>query len=155
MIQVGIKNISNNKLPRYEHKGDAGLDIRADFSRTTPDNPIKAFGNCQLVFATEKMPIPYIVLDPGARAKIPTGIMLDIPYGYEGVMAALGTGDASYKSEYFVTLFNLGIEPVVIEHGERIAQLVFKKVEEIEWVEVDDVGESERGTNGHGSTGKF
>lgn len=168
MIQVGIKNISNNKLPRYEHKGDAGLDIRADFSRTTPENPIKAFGNCQLVFATEKMPIPYIVLDPGARAKIPTGIMLDVPYGYEvqirprsgltlkeGVMAALGTGDASYKNEYFVTLFNLGLEPVVIEHSERIAQLVFKKVEEIEWVEVDDVGESERGTNGHGSTGKF
>lgn len=107
MIQVGIKNISNNKLPRYEHKGDAGLDIRADFSRTTPENPIKAFGNCQFVFATEKMPIPYIVLDPGARAKIPTGIMLDVPYGYEvqirprsgltlkeGVMAALGTIDS-------------------------------------------------------------
>lgn len=60
-----------------------------------------------------------------------------------------------YKAELFVTVFNLGLEPVVIEHGERIAQLVFKKVEEIEWVEVDDVGESERGTNGHGSTGKF
>lgn len=58
-----------------------------------------------------------------------------------------------YKGEIGINLFNLSNRAVVIEHGERVAQLVLKKVEEIEWIEVDDVGTSKRNTNGFGSTG--
>lgn len=165
-IQIGIKNISGNKNPRYEHKGDAGVDVRADFSRVTPENPIRLYGDGQFCFESEVNPIPCLVLESGSRALIPTGIFLNIPDGYEiqirprsglalkeGVMCALGTVDAIFRGEIGINLFNLSNRAVVIEHGERVAQLVLKKVEEIEWIEVDDVGTSERNTNGFGSTG--
>lgn len=76
-MKVQVINLSNNKLPQYETPMSAGMDIRADFSRVTVDNPIKAYGDCEVVFASPKMDgnkVTMLRLDPGARALIPTGL---------------------------------------------------------------------------------
>lgn len=166
-IAVKVVNISNNDLPKYETSSSAGMDVRADFSRITPESPIKAFGNCQFVFKSEQHPIPYLVLDPGCRALIPTGLFTSIPDGYEiqvrprsglalksgiNLANAIGTIDADYRSEIGVILINHGLDPVVIEDGERIAQFVLNKVEQIKWDEVLSLDETDR-KGGFGSTG--
>lgn len=81
-VNVDIKNISKNPNPVYVNASDAGCDVRADFSRITPNDPIKAKGNSQFVFSTPNNPA-YLILDPGCRALIPTGLFIDIPEGYE------------------------------------------------------------------------
>jgi dUTP pyrophosphatase len=110
-----------------------------------------------------------VVLAPGARAAIPTGLALAIPPGYEGqvrprsglardrgvtVLNAPGTIDADYRGEVQVLLVNLGQEPARIEPGQRIAQLVLAKVETLEVIEVGELPPSARGSGGFGSTGK-
>lgn len=110
-----------------------------------------------------------VVLAPGARAAIPTGLAMAIPPGYEGqvrprsglardrgvtVLNAPGTIDADYRGEVQVLLVNLGQEPARIEPGQRIAQLVLAKVEQLEVREVGELPSSERGSGGFGSTGK-
>lgn len=166
-VTVKVVNISNNKLPQYETLASAGMDIRVDFSRLTPENPIKAFGNCQFIFKSEEHPIAYLILDPGCRALIPTGIFTAIPAGYEiqvrprsglalkegiSLVNTPGTIDSDYRSEIGVILINHGLEPVVIEDGERIAQFVLNKVDHISWEEVESLDETER-SGGFGSTG--
>ncbi len=109
-----------------------------------------------------------IVLAPGARAAVPTGLCLAIPPGYEGQVrprsgAALreglsipnapGTIDSDYRGELRVLLVNLGDAPVCIEHGRRIAQLVIAPVVHPTLVEVDTLDETARGAGGFGSTG--
>lgn len=81
-MKVQVINLSNNKLPQYETPMSAGMDIRADFSRVTVDNPIKAYGDCEVVFASPKMDgnkVTMLRLDPGARALIPTGLKIALP----------------------------------------------------------------------------
>ncbi len=110
-----------------------------------------------------------IVLEVGGRARIPTGWALALAEGYEGqvrprsglaakhgvtVLNAPGTIDADYRGELQVLLVNLGSEPFVIAHGERIAQLVVAKVAMVEAQEVDELPPAERGTGGFGSTGR-
>lgn len=110
-----------------------------------------------------------VVLAPGARAAISTGLALAIPAGYEGqvrprsglardrgvtVLNAPGTIDADYRGEVMVLLVNLGQEPARIEPGQRIAQLVLAKVEALEVVEVAELPATQRGGGGFGSTGK-
>ena len=166
-VKVQVINKSNNDLPKYETALSAGMDVRADFSRLTPENPIKAFGNCQFIFKSEEHPVPYLILDPGCRALIPTGLFVAIPEGYEiqvrprsglalkqGVSCAnaVGTIDADYRSEVGVILINLGLDPVVIEDGERIAQLVLNKVDQIVWESTDTLNETTR-QGGFGHTG--
>ena len=166
-VTVKVVNISNNKLPEYQHNSDAGVDVRADFSRLTPEQPIKAFGNCQFIFKSKEHPIAYLILDPGCRALIPTGIFTAIPAGYEiqvrprsglalkkgiSLVNTPGTIDSNYRSEIGVILINHGLEPVVIEDGERIAQFVLNKVDHISWEEVESLDETER-SGGFGSTG--
>lgn len=82
-VNVNVINTSKNSLPKYETEGSAGVDVRADFSKITPQTPIKAFGNCQFIFKNESNPISYLVLDPGCRALIPTGLYTSIPEGWE------------------------------------------------------------------------
>ncbi len=109
-----------------------------------------------------------IVLAPGARAAVPTGLSLAIPAGYEGqvrprsglardkgvtVLNAPGTIDADYRGEVQVLLINHGQEPARIEPGQRIAQLVLAKVATLEIVEVGELASTERGGGGFGSTG--
>jgi dUTP pyrophosphatase len=143
-MKVLVINKSNNELPAYETIGSAGLDIRA--------------------FIEES-----IILKPLERKLIKTGLFLEIPVGYEAqvrprsgfalkngvtVLNSPGTIDADYRGEVGVILINLSQENVEIHTGDRIAQLVFAKVEQAEWNEVETLSETERGAGGFGSTGK-
>ena len=162
MQTVNVINLSNNKLPQYETKGAAGLDVRADFSRVSTENPIKLYGSGEFDFTKQALR-----LDAGSRALIPTGLFTAIPEGYEiqvrprsglSLKKALtcancvGTVDSDYRSEIGVIIINLGQEPAWIENGERIAQFVLNKVEQIEWNLVDSLDETDR-KGGFGSTG--
>jgi dUTP pyrophosphatase len=143
-MKVLVINKSNNELPVYETIGSAGLDIRA--------------------FIEES-----ITLKPFERKLIKTGLFLEIPVGFEAqvrprsgfalkngvtVLNSPGTIDADYRGEVGVILINLSQENVEIHSGDRIAQLVFAKVEQAEWIEVETLSETERGSGGFGSTGK-
>ncbi|MFN5443446.1 MAG: dUTP diphosphatase [Crocinitomicaceae bacterium] len=143
-MKVLVINKSNNVLPAYETIGSAGLDIRA--------------------FIEES-----ITLKPFERKLVKTGLFLEIPIGYEAqvrprsgfalkngvtVLNSPGTIDADYRGEVGVILINLSQEKVEIHSGDRIAQLVFAKVEQAEWTEVETLSETERGEGGFGSTGK-
>lgn len=161
-MQVNIKNISSNNIPQYETPSSAGLDVRADFSRVTPQNPIKLYGSGEFNFTNQTLR-----LDPGSRALIPTGLFTAIPEGYEiqvrprsglSLKKALtcanciGTIDADYRNEIGVIIINLSQDSQYIESGERIAQFVLNKVERIDWNVVEFLDETER-KGGFGSTG--
>jgi dUTP pyrophosphatase len=130
-------------VPRYMTAGAAGMDLASALERP-------------------------LVLEPGARAAVPTGWAIEIPEGYEGqvrprsgaalrrglsVPNAPGTIDSDYRGELAVILINLGQEPIEIEPGMRIAQLVIAPVARAELVEVDELGPSAREGGGFGSTG--
>ncbi|TNF46028.1 MAG: dUTP diphosphatase [Bacteroidetes bacterium] len=142
-MKVRIINQSKNPLPAYETGLSAGMDVRANL-----DEPV--------------------ILKPLERALIKTGLFLEIPEGYEcqvrprsglafkkgiTVLNSPGTIDADYRGEVGVILVNLSSEPFTVEHGERIAQLVFAKVKQAKWIEVEELSETERGAGGFGSTG--
>ena len=142
-MTVKVINRSKNALPSYSTSLSAGMDVRADLSE----------------------PLSLASLE---RAAIPTGLYFEIPAGYEiqvrprsglalkkgvTVLNTPGTVDADYRGELKVILVNLSAEPFVVEPGERIAQIVLAKHEVIDWATVDELGESERGEGGFGSTG--
>lgn len=142
-MKVKIVNKSSYPLPDYKHTADAGMDLRA---------------NLEAPFT----------LEPFERTLVPTGIYISTPVGYEcqirprsglaikngiTVLNTPGTVDAGYINEIKVILINLSKEPFVINPGERIAQMVFNKHETVEWDEVDELEDTERGLNGFGSTG--
>ncbi len=129
-------------LPAYQTERSAGLDLRADEA---------------------------VVLAPGARALVPTGLAVAIPAGHEGqvrprsglalrhglgLLNAPGTIDADYRGELQVILVNHGAEPVRLERGDRIAQLVIAPVTRAALVEVPALDETARGGGGFGSTGR-
>jgi dUTP pyrophosphatase len=108
-------------------------------------------------------------LHPGERALVPTGIALEIPPGYEAqvrprsglalrhgiaLVNSPGTIDADYRGEIGVILINHGSEPFTVANGERIAQLVFARFERAQFVEVDELGDTNRGSGGFGYTGR-
>lgn len=130
-------------LPSYATPHSSGLDLRAAISE-----PVK--------------------IKPFERVVIPTGLIIEIPEGYEGqvrprsglalkkgitVLNSPGTIDSDYRGEVKVILINLGNEEVVIERGDRIAQLVISPVQRVEVVEVEELTETIRGEGGFGSTG--
>ncbi len=109
-----------------------------------------------------------LVIRPGERILVPTGLVLEIPSGWEGqvrprsglalrhgigVVNAPGTIDSDYRGEVAVLLINLGEAPFSVSRGDRIAQLVIAPVERVEWEEVDTLASSPRGEGGFGSTG--
>jgi dUTP pyrophosphatase len=109
-----------------------------------------------------------LALRPGERLLVPTGLVLEIPLGWEGqvrprsglalrhgigIVNAPGTIDSDYRGEVGVILINLGEAPFTLRRGDRIAQLVISRVEAIEWEEADDLDGSGRGSGGFGSTG--
>jgi dUTP pyrophosphatase len=164
---VKVINKSNNKLPQYETPGAAGLDIRADFSRVSPENPIKVFGDGEIVFKGEGHSVTMLRLEPGSRALIPTGLFTAIPTGYEvqlrprsglaikkglNLINCVGTIDADYRAEWGIPVVNQGLSTIWIEDGERICQAVMNKVETISWDEVDSLDTTDR-NGGFGSTG--
>ena len=157
-MKVPIYNNSNNKNPEYTCPTDAGCDLRADFSRVSPDNPLKIYAMLRL--------------EPMARTVIPTGIFGAIPEGYEvqvrprsgmaikkglTVINTPGTIDAGYRNEWGVPVINLGFETVWIEDHERIAQAVLNKFEKIEWEnhsleDIVNMGTDRGGGLGHSGT---
>lgn len=109
-----------------------------------------------------------LVLQPGARAAVPTGLVVEVPPGWEGQVRprsglalrhgvtlpnAPGTIDSDYRGEVQVILQNLGDAPFTVRRGDRIAQLVLARVEAVEWVEAEELSETGRGEGGFGSTG--
>lgn len=168
-MKVQVINKSKNALPRYATKGDAGIDIRADFSQAEKiENSIMIYGKGVLKVAGPLQETTTLYLEPGARAIIPTGIYTAIPEGYEvqlrprsglaikkglNLINCVGTIDAGYRNEWGIPIVNQGFEPVEIKDGERIAQAVLNKFEQIEWEEVNELSESERGLGGFGSSG--
>ena len=141
-IKVLVKKINENaKMPSYAHYGDAGVDLYS--ARDT-------------------------VVPPHGRALVPTGLKIAIPNGYEGqvrpksglalkhgitVLNTPGTVDAPYRGEVGVILFNSSDNEYVARSGEKIAQMVFCKVENAEFELVEDLPETDRGEGGFGSTG--
>lgn len=141
---VKVVNKSGNQLPAYETKNSAGMDLRAN------------------------LPEGAITLKPLQRAMIPTGLFMEIPEGYEGqvrprsglaaksgitVLNTPGTIDADYRGEIKVILINLSDTPFVINHGDRIAQMVFARCEQAQLTETDTISDTERGAGGFGHSG--
>lgn len=167
-MKVKVINISNNKLPQYETKGAAALDIRIDLSRVTPETPIKGFGDAEVIWSGEGHTVPMVRIAPMSRALLPTGIFTAIPEGYQvsfrprsGMAIKKGlqlanspsTIDSDYRGEWMLPVINLGLEDIYIEDGERICQALLEKVNKIEWEVVDSLDETERGDGGFNSTG--
>jgi dUTP pyrophosphatase len=143
-MKIKIINKSRHKLPEYTTKHSAGMDIRANI-----DNDI--------------------VLKPLERALIKTGLYLEIPVGYEAqirprsglainkgvtVLNTPGTIDADYRGEVCIILINLSNENFVIKDGERICQMIIAKHKRAEWIVVEELIETVRGSGGFGYTGK-
>ena len=140
---VKIVNKSNNPLPEFKTSGSAGMDICANVDEW--------------------------ILKPGDRDAIPTGVYLEVPIGYEcqvrprsglayqhgvTVLNSPGTIDSDYRGEVKIILINHGSEDFKISGGDRIAQLVFNKIEQPEFDVVEELTSTDRGEGGFGSTGK-
>ena len=143
-MQVKIKNTSPHALPAYQTSGSAGMDLRA--------------------FIEED-----IVLKPLELKAIPTGLFLELPIGYEAQLRprsglALNFGislpnspatiDSDYRGEIKVILINLSNQDFIIKNGERIAQMIIAKYEQVEFELVTELSETVRGMGGFGHTGK-
>lgn len=141
---VKLINKSHHPAPSYATTGSAGMDIRANL--TEP-----------------------IVLEPLDRVLIPTGIFMELPFGYEAQIRprsglatkhgitlpnSPGTIDSDYRGELMIPLINLSRESFTIQDGERIAQMVIARHELVEWELVTDLEDSDRGTGGFGHTGR-
>lgn len=142
-MKVQIINRGHHALPAYATALSAGMDIRANL-------------------------VEPIVLKPMQRCVVPTGLFMALPEGYEAqvrprsglaikkgvtVLNSPGTIDADYRGEVGVILVNLSSEDFVIEDGERIAQMVIARHEQVMWEEVEVLAETERGAGGFGHTG--
>lgn len=142
-MKVQVINKSKHPLPAYATALSAGMDLRANI-----DEPI--------------------VLKPLERCLVPTGLFIALPPSFEAqvrprsglaikkgitVLNAPGTIDADYRGEVCVVLVNLSSEPFVIEDGERIAQMIVARHEQVEWDEVEVLTDTERGAGGFGHTG--
>lgn len=143
-MKIKVIRMNETELPKYETVGSAGMDVRANIKEP-------------------------ITLAPGAIKLIPAGLKVEIPLGYElqvrprsglalkhglGMANSIGTIDSDYRGEIGVIAINLSDKPYTIQPEERIAQLILNKVEQIEWVEVTELGTTERGAGGYGHTGK-
>ncbi len=143
-MKINIVNCSKHALPEYATALSSGMDLRANI-----DEPI--------------------VLKSLERKLIPTGLFIELPEGYEAqirprsglaikkgitVLNSPGTIDADYRGEICVILVNLSTEDFVIADGERICQMVIAQHAQADWIEVAQLGETERGTGGFGHTGK-
>jgi len=142
-LQIRIKKVHPEAaLPHYAHgpAEDAGMDLRA---------------------------VERVVLSPGVAQGVPTGLAIELPPGYEAqirprsgmalkhnITVNFGTIDPGYRGEIRAVMFNLGRADYVIEKGDRIAQLVVARYESVEWVEGEDLADSQRGAGGFGSSGR-
>ncbi|MEO6719573.1 MAG: dUTP diphosphatase [Ferruginibacter sp.] len=143
-ISIKIINDSPNELPTYATAGSAGMDIRANLGEDLKLNSLE-------------------------RSLVPTGLFIELPSGYEAqvrprsglalkqgitCLNSPGTIDSDYRGEIKVILVNLGNEPQVIHHGDRIAQMIISKVEQADLILVRQLNGTARGEGGFGHTGK-
>jgi dUTP pyrophosphatase len=143
-MKVNIVNKSKHPLPAYSTEASAGMDLRANIDED-------------------------IIMEPGDRCLVKTGLFLEIPIGFEAqirprsglainkgitVLNSPGTIDSDYRGEVCIILINLSREIFVIKDGERICQMVIARHEKAEWVSVDSLLQSDRGTGGFGHTGR-
>ncbi|MCH5717504.1 dUTP diphosphatase [Niabella hibiscisoli] len=143
-LQVKIVNKSQHALPAYATSGASGMDLKASIEEN-------------------------IVLQPLERTLVSTGLFIEIPEGFEAqirprsglaikqgltCLNTPGTIDADYRGEIKVILINLSNEAQTIHNGDRVAQMVIQKVEIINWVPVEELGETVRAAGGFGHTGK-
>ena len=142
-MEIKVINKSRFGLPKYATIGSAGIDLRSNEKYT-------------------------ILLEPFKRELIHTGIHIELPQGYEAqirprsglalkkgltVLNSPGTIDSDYRGEIGVILYNASKDPAVVEPGERIAQMVIAKYEQVELVNVNSLNETDRGDGGYGHTG--
>jgi dUTP pyrophosphatase len=142
-MNIKVINRSKNTLPAYETMHAAGMDMRADLEAP-------------------------VMLKPLERKLIPTGLYIELPEGYEAqirprsglaykhgisIVNSPGTIDADYRGEIKVLLVNLSTENFEINTGDRIAQMVVARHEQVQWQEVDTLNETTRGVGGYGHTG--
>ncbi|MDE7090201.1 MAG: dUTP diphosphatase [Bacteroidales bacterium] len=143
-MEVKVVNASKEALPAYQTPLSAGMDLRANV--TEP-----------------------VVLQPGQRTLVPTGLRIELPAGYEAqirprsglalkhgitVLNSPGTIDADYRGEIQVLLVNLSEQAFEIKQGERIAQMVVARHERVQWSETAELSDTERGAGGFGHTGR-
>jgi len=143
-MRIKIVNKSRHKLPEYSTTASAGMDIRANLESD-------------------------VILGAGKRVMIPTGLFLEIPVGFEAqirprsglainkgisILNSPGTIDSDYRGEVCIIMINLSDENFVIKDGDRICQMVISRHERAEWVNVDVLEETKRGSGGFGHTGK-
>ena len=143
-ISLNIINNSSNPLPAYETIGSSGMDLRANLQEA-------------------------VKLEPMHRALIPTGLFIELPLGYEAqvrprsglairhgitCLNSPGTIDSDYRGEIKIVLINLSNETFIIQHGERIAQIIIQPIIKAEWQVVKILNVSKRGEGGFGHTGK-
>ena len=144
LVEVRVVNKSRHALPEYATALSAGIDLRANL-----ESPV--------------------ILKPLQRALVSTGLFIELPAGYEAqvrprsglaakngltVLNSPGTVDADYRGEIKVILVNLSSEDFTVNDGERIAQMVIARHEQLSWKEVETLGETDRGAGGFGSTGR-
>lgn len=130
-------------MPRYETGGSAGMDLKAHI-------------------------VEPVILGPLERTLIPTGLFIELPDGYEAqirprsglaakrgltMLNSPGTIDSDYRGEIKCIVVNLSNEPQTVEPGERIAQMVIARYEQITWTEAENLSDTRRGGGGFGSTG--
>ncbi|MBY0537110.1 MAG: dUTP diphosphatase [Chitinophagaceae bacterium] len=143
-IKIATINRSENPLPEYATTGSSGMDLRANLTEPVSIKPLE-------------------------RILIPTGLFLEIPQGFEAqirprsgfafkqgitVLNSPGTIDADYRGELKVLLVNLSNEAVTVNNGDRIAQMVFQKVESVQLIVAEALTDTDRGAGGFGHTGK-
>ena len=142
-MKLKVINKSKHPLPKYETEGSSGMDLSANLEES-------------------------LILKPLDRVLVPTGLYFEFEKGYEaqvrarsglalkkglGLPNGIGTIDSDYRGELKVILINMSREDVVIEDGDRIAQVVFMKIETPELVEVEEISDTERSDGGFGHTG--
>lgn len=148
-MRVQIVNKSSNPLPTYSTEYSAGMDLRANLKDEEGNDEV-------------------ISIATGERVLIPTGLYIQLPYGYEAqirprsglalkygitVLNTPGTIDADYRGEIGVCLINHGNDTFDVHHGDRIAQIVFAKVDQVQLIKVDKLDDTKRGDGGFGHTG--
>ncbi len=139
-LALKIKRIKDVNMPKYEHAGDAGLDL----------------------FASET-----VIIKKGEKTAVPTGIQMEIPEGYvgfiwdksglaikQGLKTLGGVVDSGYRGEVMVGMINLGSADYTIEKNHKVAQMVIQKKERVTVEEVKELSDSARGEKGFGSSGK-
>ncbi len=142
-MKMKIVNHSKHPLPSYETALSAGMDLRANL-----DEPV--------------------LLKPLERTLVPTGLFIELPHGFEaqirprsglsikkgiGLVNSPGTIDADYRGEIKIIMINLSNEDFIIEDGERVAQMIVSRHEKAEWIPVEELNETSRGSGGFGHSG--